>query len=87
MTCRWIRSLSLMVAVGFLDVRLIKAEVISQDNPYRSYNISGVNYASMQWERSHIRKSSSTRNRNNGWLIRRNSGNLRQQVLRHDKAA
>ena len=26
---------------------------ISRDNPYRSFNISGVNYGSMRWEEQH----------------------------------
>jgi hypothetical protein len=26
---------------------------ISQNNPYRSFNITGINYGSMQWERDH----------------------------------
>ena len=30
---------------------------ISRNNPYRSFNLTGVNYASMQWERSHRRSA------------------------------
>jgi hypothetical protein len=26
---------------------------LSPNNPYRSFNISGVNYGSMRWERAH----------------------------------
>jgi hypothetical protein len=26
---------------------------ISPNNPYRSFNISGINYGSMQWEKEH----------------------------------
>jgi hypothetical protein len=26
---------------------------ISNNNPYRSFNITGINYGSMQWERDH----------------------------------
>lgn len=26
---------------------------ISRNNPYRSFNISGINYGSQQWEREH----------------------------------
>lgn len=32
---------------------------ISRNNPYRSFNISGINYGSLQWERSHGNRSSS----------------------------
>lgn len=28
---------------------------ISLQNPYRSYNLSGINYGSQQWERDHAR--------------------------------
>ena len=47
---------------------------ISPNNPYRSFNISGVNYASMQWERKHGNKAS--KNWSNGrssgrWFRRR----------------
>ena len=26
---------------------------LSKNNPYKSFNISGINYGSMQWEREH----------------------------------
>jgi hypothetical protein len=29
------------------------AAPISLNNPYRSFNLTGVNYASVQWQRSH----------------------------------
>ena len=28
------------------------SEAISPQNPYRSFNLSGINYGSMQWERA-----------------------------------
>jgi len=34
------------------------ANPISKNNPYRSFNISGVNYGSLNWERSHGNLSS-----------------------------
>jgi hypothetical protein len=70
MTRRWVLSLLFLVAASCLDAGSTKADVISQDNSFCSYNISGVNYGSMQWERSHNRKSSS-RNGNNGLFFRR----------------
>lgn len=30
---------------------------ISRNNPYRSFNLTGVNYGSMQWEAKHKRQS------------------------------
>ena len=29
---------------------------ISRNNPYRSFNLTGVNYGSMQWEAKHKRQ-------------------------------
>lgn len=29
------------------------ARAISPQNPYRSFNLSGLNYGSMQWEKAH----------------------------------
>ena len=41
---------------------------ISRNNPYRSFNLTGVNYASMQWERNHRRST------NKSWTSNRSSG-------------
>jgi hypothetical protein len=43
---------------------------ISKNNPYRSFNISGINYGSMNWERTHGTKSSSRILRSSGGLFR-----------------
>lgn len=45
------------------------AALISRNNPYRSFNISGVNYASTQWERQHNRGSASK-----SWTVGRSGG-------------
>ncbi|WP_428306806.1 hypothetical protein [Lacipirellula sp.] len=42
------------------------ANPVSKNNPYRSFNISGVNYGSMNWERSHGNRSSSRSFRSGG---------------------
>lgn len=41
---------------GLADVS--SANPISKNNPYRSFNISGINYGSLNWERSHGHRSS-----------------------------
>jgi hypothetical protein len=41
---------------------------ISRNNPYRSFNLTGVNYGSMQWEAKHKRQS------NKSWSTGRSSG-------------
>jgi hypothetical protein len=44
---------------------------ISPRNPYRSFNISGINYGSMQWEREHRGRGGSAHHAGRGWLGRR----------------
>lgn len=58
---------SLVLAVLVLLSRddSANAAMISRSNPYRSFNISGVNYASTQWERQ--RSHSQTRKGSMGW--------------------
>jgi len=43
--------LVMLVAVGVL-LAAGDAAAISPQNPYRSFNLSGLNYGSMQWERA-----------------------------------
>lgn len=45
-------ALIVLLFVGVMAERSHSA-VVSPRNPYRSFNISGVNYGSMQWEKSH----------------------------------
>jgi len=40
-----------VVAAGGL-VACTEARAVSPRNPYRSFNLSGINYGSMQWERA-----------------------------------
>lgn len=60
MTVTQIRWLLILVAVSFLNVRSTQAQRISPQNPFRSDNISGVNYGSQQRERSQSCKPSSS---------------------------
>jgi hypothetical protein len=56
-----LRRIALVLAVAgavcACDARLADAGPVSTRNPYRSFNITGVNYGSMQWERSNGRAS------------------------------
>jgi hypothetical protein len=68
-----VRILVLAVAIVLCDGLLHKearAAVVSPRNPFRSYNISGVNYGSMQWEKSH-RQSNYRQRRSGGIVFRR----------------
>lgn len=50
-----LRNLSiaiLMFAATTWSAAAASAAPISPNNPYRSFNLSGVNYGSMKWERS-----------------------------------
>jgi hypothetical protein len=38
-----------------------EADAVSPSNPYRSFNLSGVNYGSMRWEKTHRSGSSPRR--------------------------
>jgi hypothetical protein len=64
--------LSLAVALFVVDVRSTAAAPVSTRNPYRSFNISGVNYGSMRWERRHGGRSwRAASHRGGGLLYRR----------------
>jgi hypothetical protein len=46
------RLLFCLLASSALAVPAAPAFAISPQNPYRSFNLSGINYGSMQWERA-----------------------------------
>jgi hypothetical protein len=66
-------SLAFLFALIIVGVRSADAGLISNNNPYRSFNISGVNYGSMQWERKYGNRSNQSwnRGRSNGRVFRR----------------
>ncbi|MBI3462794.1 MAG: hypothetical protein HY000_07005 [Planctomycetes bacterium] len=47
------------------------AQPIGAKNPFRSYNISGVNYGSQQWEKSHRGKAKTSSSRKSGRVFLR----------------
>jgi hypothetical protein len=42
----------LAIACGVALALTAPARAVSPRNPYRSFNLSGINYGSMQWERA-----------------------------------
>jgi hypothetical protein len=46
------RLLVCLLTAASLAVPAAPAFAISPQNPYRSFNLSGINYGSMQWERA-----------------------------------
>ena len=55
-----IRSLLVLAILGVLGVARTEAGPISLMNPYRTYNLSGINYGSEQWEKDHARSQMGT---------------------------
>lgn len=49
---RFVHCLLLTGAVSIWSVAATEARAVSPRNPYRSFNLSGINYGSMQWERA-----------------------------------
>jgi hypothetical protein len=71
-----LRNLALLVSLAgallAIDVRSTAAAPVSTRNPYRSFNISGVNYGSMRWERQNGGRSwRAAPHRGSGLLFRR----------------
>jgi hypothetical protein len=62
-------SLATLVGVSMVDARPVEAARLSPNNPYRSFNISGVNYGSMRWEQTH--RGTSMRAHRGGLFFRR----------------
>lgn len=53
-----IRCLLVVTAfAAFFAVSQPAQAQISRNNPYRSFNLTGVNYGSMQWEAKHKRQT------------------------------
>ena len=50
-----------LITVTILSISAFcrSADAISPRNPYRSFNLGGVNYGSMRWERTHRQGRSS----------------------------
>ncbi len=47
-----VRLLLLAGIVSACGLAATEAQAVSPRNPYRSFNLSGINYGSMQWERA-----------------------------------
>ncbi len=57
-------ALLLIVTVAFAwPISAEGANRVSKNNPYRSFNISGINYGAMQWERENGNRSYTPRGR------------------------
>lgn len=45
-----------LAALFVVGASRAEAQMPSLMNPYRSYNLSGINYGSQQWERDHAKQ-------------------------------
>ena len=70
MARRFCLALIALFILGFVAEQPVGAITISPRNPYRSFNISGINYGSMQWEQSHRSRHNAYR-RGGGGVFRR----------------
>jgi hypothetical protein len=69
MTRKLVLFLAVLTIAALSDPPSAQAVRISRQNPYRSFNISGINYGSMQWERQHRRQATQNRQtRRRGWF-------------------
>jgi hypothetical protein len=62
----------LAVAALMASSSTATAAPISRNNPYRSFNITGINNASLQWERMHRQGHGQSRSRPThsvGWRL------------------
>ncbi len=57
---RWMLAFT---AVAITMTATSQAFAVSPQNPYRTFNLSGVNYGSMRWERTHRGSSQQSRSR------------------------
>ncbi len=46
-------TMVVLAAASACNLGPVAAGPVSLNNPYRSFNISGVNYGSMKWQREH----------------------------------
>ncbi len=61
MTRQQLCSLLVVFGAMLFGVRFAHADPISPQNPYKSYNLSGINYGSMEWERTHRQQTAVVR--------------------------
>lgn len=69
MTRKLVLFLAVLAIAVLSDPPSAQAIRISRNNPYRSFNISGINYGSVQWERQHRRQATQNRQTHRrGWF-------------------
>ena len=55
----------------FLGAATVRAETINPRNPFRGYNVSGINYGSQQWEKANQRQQPPSNQQNHRVIFRR----------------
>lgn len=75
------RSVQIVVAVVAMAGAAAPVLAISPQNPYRSFNLSGINYGSMRWEQQHRQSQPSTSRRSRSRRARTNHAMSSSRVL------
>jgi hypothetical protein len=60
-----------LTVIGMALPHTASAQPISPKNPFRSYNIGGVNYGSQQWEKARRAKAKASPNLRGGRVFMR----------------
>lgn len=60
-------ALLLVAAIGSVTAQPAAAITIRRNNPFRSFNTSGVNYGSMRWEKTHRHSAPPSSTRARAW--------------------
>ncbi len=64
-------GLLLIAVVMAFEISVAQADTISPRNPFRGYNVSGINYGSQQWEQANRGQQPRFPQRNQRVVIRR----------------
>ena len=64
-------ELLLIAVVLAFETSVVQADTISTRNPFRGYNVSGINYGSQQWEKANRGQQPQFPQRNQRVVIRR----------------
>ena len=71
--------LCIFAVVCFLGATTVRAETINLRNPFRGYNVSGINYGSQQWEKANRRQQPPSNQQNHRVIFRRRSWSSRSR--------
>ena len=74
-------SVKIVMAVVVMAGAATPSFAISPRNPYRSFNLSGINYGSMRWEQQHRQSQPSTSRRSRSRRARTSNAMSSSRVI------